>query len=116
VPSGPAPAFRAELADTEIEALTEMLHRWTTLSSDGFAEFLLSRPFEGPAFRYPHLRRAGGPRVIHLLDTDAVAEFPTRPGPDPRVLAWFRSTARPHRFKHMARTGALVINPWETSV
>jgi hypothetical protein len=39
--------FDAELADTEIDALPEMLHRWVTLSNDGFEEFLLSRPFEG---------------------------------------------------------------------
>ncbi|MEU5506538.1 hypothetical protein [Streptomyces fungicidicus] len=42
--------FDAELADTEIEALPEMLHRWVTLSNDGFEEFLLSRPFEGLDF------------------------------------------------------------------
>jgi hypothetical protein len=28
--------FDTELADTEIEALPEMLHRWVTLSNDGF--------------------------------------------------------------------------------
>jgi hypothetical protein len=39
--------FDAELADTEIEALPEMLNRWVALSNDGFEEFLLSRPFEG---------------------------------------------------------------------
>lgn len=42
--------FDAELADTEIEALPEMLHRWVTLSNDGFEDFLLSQPFEGLAF------------------------------------------------------------------
>ncbi|MFE9937315.1 hypothetical protein [Streptomyces hirsutus] len=42
--------FDAELADTEIEALPEMLHRWVTLSNDGFEEFLPSRPFEGLEF------------------------------------------------------------------
>ncbi|MEU6537929.1 hypothetical protein [Streptomyces sp. NPDC047000] len=42
--------FDAELADTEIEALPEMLHRWVTLSNDGFEEFLLARPFEGLEF------------------------------------------------------------------
>jgi predicted nucleic acid-binding protein len=36
--------------------------------------------------------------VIHLLDTNVVAELTTRARPDPRVLAWFRSTARPNRF------------------
>lgn len=42
--------FDTELADTEIEALPEMLHRWVTLSNDGFEEFLLSAPFEGLEF------------------------------------------------------------------
>jgi toxin FitB len=36
--------------------------------------------------------------VIHLLDTNVVAELTTRPRPDPRVVAWLRSTARPNRF------------------
>ncbi|MFE5258541.1 type II toxin-antitoxin system VapC family toxin [Streptomyces coelicoflavus] len=36
--------------------------------------------------------------MIHLLDTNVVAELTTRAKPDPRVLAWFRSTARPNRF------------------
>ncbi|MFE5601182.1 type II toxin-antitoxin system VapC family toxin [Streptomyces coelicoflavus] len=35
--------------------------------------------------------------MIHLLDTNVVAELTTRAKPDPRVLAWFRSTARPNR-------------------
>lgn len=42
--------FDAELADTEIDALPEMLHRWVALSNDGFEEFLLSRPFDGLEF------------------------------------------------------------------
>ena len=42
--------FDAELADTEIEALPAMLHRWIRLSNDGFEEFLLSAPFEGLDF------------------------------------------------------------------
>ncbi|MEV6649244.1 hypothetical protein [Streptomyces sp. NPDC051219] len=42
--------FDAELADTEIEALPEMLHRWVTLSNDGFEEFLLSQPLDGLEF------------------------------------------------------------------
>lgn len=42
--------FDAELADTEIEALPEMLRRWITLGNDGFVEFLLTRPFEGLEF------------------------------------------------------------------
>jgi predicted nucleic acid-binding protein len=36
--------------------------------------------------------------VIYLLDTNVVAELTTRLRPDPRVVAWFRSTARPNRF------------------
>lgn len=42
--------FDAGLADTEIEALPEMPHRWVTLSDDGFEEFLLSQPFDGLEF------------------------------------------------------------------
>ncbi|MGW3680444.1 PIN domain-containing protein [Streptomyces prasinus] len=36
--------------------------------------------------------------MIYLFDTNVVAELTTRATPDPRVLAWFRSTARPNRF------------------
>jgi len=36
--------------------------------------------------------------VIHLLDTNVVAELTTRLRPDPRVVAWLRSTPRPNRF------------------
>jgi len=36
--------------------------------------------------------------VIYLFDTNVVAELTTRAKPDPRVLSWFRSTARPNRF------------------
>ncbi|MEV0305328.1 type II toxin-antitoxin system VapC family toxin [Streptomyces prasinus] len=36
--------------------------------------------------------------MIYLLDTNVVAELTTRATPDPRVLTWFRSTARPNRF------------------
>jgi predicted nucleic acid-binding protein len=36
--------------------------------------------------------------VIYLLDTNVVAELTTRLRPDPRVVAWLRSTARPNRF------------------
>lgn len=36
--------------------------------------------------------------MIYLLDTNVVAELTTRLRPDPRVLAWLRSTARPNRF------------------
>jgi hypothetical protein len=42
--------FDAELADTDIDALPAMLHRWATLGSDGFVEYLLSTPFEGLEF------------------------------------------------------------------
>ena len=33
--------------------------------------------------------------MIYLFDTNVVAELTTRAKPDPRVLAWFRSTAAP---------------------
>jgi predicted nucleic acid-binding protein len=36
--------------------------------------------------------------VIYLLDTNVVAELTTRQRPDPRVVAWLRSTPRPNRF------------------
>lgn len=36
--------------------------------------------------------------MIHLLDTNVVAELTTRLRPDPRVVAWLRSTPRPNRF------------------
>ncbi|MBM9510484.1 type II toxin-antitoxin system VapC family toxin [Actinacidiphila acididurans] len=36
--------------------------------------------------------------MIYLLDTNVVAELTTRQRPDPRVVAWLRSTARPNRF------------------
>lgn len=36
--------------------------------------------------------------MIYLFDTDVVAEFTTPAKPDPRVLSWFRSTARPDCF------------------
>jgi hypothetical protein len=42
--------FDAELADTELDALPEMLSRWVRLATDGFEEFLLSKPFEGLEF------------------------------------------------------------------
>jgi predicted nucleic acid-binding protein len=35
--------------------------------------------------------------MIYLLDTNVVAELTTRPRPDPRVVAWLRSTPRPNR-------------------
>ncbi|MFG2630555.1 hypothetical protein [Streptomyces sp. NPDC048473] len=36
--------------------------------------------------------------MIYLFDTNVVAELTTRAKPDPRVVAWFRSTGRPNRF------------------
>ncbi|MFI6003832.1 hypothetical protein ACIA98_26060 [Streptomyces sp. NPDC051366] len=42
--------FDAELADTDIDALPDMLHRWATLGSDGFLERLTTAPFEGLEF------------------------------------------------------------------
>lgn len=42
--------FDVQLADTKIEDLPKLLHRWVTLGNDGFEEFLLSRPFEGLEF------------------------------------------------------------------
>jgi hypothetical protein len=42
--------FDAELADMDIDALPEMLHRWATLGSDGFLDRLESTPFEGLEF------------------------------------------------------------------
>ncbi|MFE9925635.1 type II toxin-antitoxin system VapC family toxin [Streptomyces sp. NPDC005774] len=36
--------------------------------------------------------------MIHLFDTNVVAELTTRATPEPRVLPWFRSTARPNHF------------------
>jgi hypothetical protein len=42
--------FDAELADTDIDALPAMLHRWATLGSDRFLDRLLSAPFEGLEF------------------------------------------------------------------
>ncbi|GAQ54560.1 hypothetical protein [Streptomyces acidiscabies] len=42
--------FDAELADTDLDALPAMLHRWATLGNDGFLERLTSTPFEGLEF------------------------------------------------------------------
>ncbi|MBT2478571.1 hypothetical protein [Streptomyces sp. ISL-94] len=42
--------FDAELADTDIDALPDMLHRWATLGGDGFLERLTAAPFEGLEF------------------------------------------------------------------
>ncbi|MFI0714235.1 hypothetical protein ACH4SK_26990 [Streptomyces inhibens] len=53
--------FDAELAETDIDALPEVVHRWITLGFDAFEEFLLSTPFEGLEFgtrSYPDCVRA----------------------------------------------------------
>ncbi|MBP0449725.1 hypothetical protein J5Y04_09185 [Kitasatospora sp. RG8] len=50
LPADQAEHFDAELADTDIDALPAMLHRWATLGSDGFLDKLLSTPFEGLDF------------------------------------------------------------------
>ncbi len=42
--------FDAELADTDIDDLPAVLHRWATLGTDGFLDFLTSAPFEGLEF------------------------------------------------------------------
>ncbi|MGW4693290.1 hypothetical protein ACWEO1_12980 [Kitasatospora cineracea] len=42
--------FDAELADTDIDALPVVLHRWAALGTDGFLGLLLSTPFEGLEF------------------------------------------------------------------
>lgn len=42
--------FDAQLADTEIEDLPKLLHRWINQGNGGLAEFLLSCPFEGLEF------------------------------------------------------------------
>jgi hypothetical protein len=50
LPDDQARHFDAELADTELDALPEMLSRWVRLATDGFDDFLLSQPFEGLEF------------------------------------------------------------------
>ncbi|MEU6232636.1 hypothetical protein [Kitasatospora sp. NPDC047058] len=50
LPADQVEHFDAELADTDIDALPAMLHRWATLGSDGFLDQLLSAPFEGLDF------------------------------------------------------------------
>ncbi|WP_233221344.1 hypothetical protein [Streptomyces carminius] len=50
MPEGRRRRFDTELADTEIEALSEIPHRRVTPGNDGFEEFLLSAPFEGLEF------------------------------------------------------------------
>ncbi|WP_329566715.1 hypothetical protein [Kitasatospora sp. NBC_01266] len=50
LPADQVAHFDAELADTDIDALPAILHRWATVGRDGFLEHLLSTPFEGLAF------------------------------------------------------------------
>ncbi|MGW2375175.1 hypothetical protein [Kitasatospora sp. NPDC001683] len=50
LPENQVKHFDAELADTDLDALPAMLHRWATLGTDGFLDFLLSTPFEGLEF------------------------------------------------------------------
>ncbi|MET8541693.1 hypothetical protein ABZW03_13725 [Kitasatospora sp. NPDC004799] len=50
LPENQVEHFDAELADTDIDELPAMLHRWATLGTDGFVEWLLSTPFEGLEF------------------------------------------------------------------
>lgn len=45
--------------------------------------------------------------MIYLLDTNVVAELTTRRKPDPRVVAWFRSTARPDRYLSVITTAEI---------
>ncbi|MFD6529056.1 hypothetical protein [Streptomyces sp. NPDC060184] len=42
--------FDAELADTDIDALPGILHRWATLGRDSFLDQLTATPFEGLEF------------------------------------------------------------------
>ncbi|WP_330331622.1 hypothetical protein OHS33_19005 [Streptomyces sp. NBC_00536] len=78
--------------------------------------------------------------MIYLLDTNVVAEITTRPKPAPAVIAWARSVPAPalhlsvidppdaliaatalangwtlvsRNIKHLARSGVLLLNPWE---
>ncbi|MFG2914133.1 hypothetical protein ACGF0D_14715 [Kitasatospora sp. NPDC048298] len=50
LPADQVKHFDAELADTDIDALPAILHRWATLGTDGFVDWLLSTPFEGVEF------------------------------------------------------------------
>ncbi|MFI6155470.1 hypothetical protein ACIBCA_22615 [Kitasatospora sp. NPDC051170] len=50
LPENQVEHFDAELADTDLDALPAMLHRWAVLGTDGFLIFLLSTPFEGVEF------------------------------------------------------------------
>lgn len=42
--------FDAELADTDLDALPDVLRRWAVMGNDGFVDFLRSTPFEGLEF------------------------------------------------------------------
>ncbi|MFF2749126.1 hypothetical protein ACFVVA_26735 [Kitasatospora sp. NPDC058048] len=50
LPADQVKHFDADLADTDIDALPAILHRWATLGTDGFLDFLLTTPFEGLEF------------------------------------------------------------------
>jgi hypothetical protein len=50
LPADQVEHFDAELADTDIDALPAVLHRWATLGSDRFLDRLLSTPFDGLEF------------------------------------------------------------------
>ncbi|MGW2839641.1 hypothetical protein ACWCWD_17770 [Streptomyces sp. NPDC001493] len=70
--------------------------------------------------------------MIHLLDTNVVAELTTRPRPAPAVVAWARSVPSPSlqlsvitiaeieagiermpASERPARSGARLLNPWD---
>ncbi|KPM53877.1 hypothetical protein ACG83_23495 [Frankia sp. R43] len=42
--------FDVELADTDLDALPDVLRRWAVLGSDKFVDSLLATPFEGLEF------------------------------------------------------------------
>ncbi|MFE2408692.1 hypothetical protein ACFXDE_10140 [Kitasatospora sp. NPDC059408] len=65
--------FDAELADTDIDELPAVLHRWATLGTDGFVDFLLSAPLEGLEFGARSYDDEAGP------GTGVVAEPTARP-------------------------------------
>ncbi|MHC0432451.1 hypothetical protein ACX6XY_20055 [Streptomyces sp. O3] len=50
LPEDQKPHFDAELADTDIDELPDVLHRWATLGTDGFVDYLLTTPLAGLEF------------------------------------------------------------------
>jgi hypothetical protein len=50
LPEGQRGHFDAELADTDLDALPDVLRRWAVMGVDGFVDSLLSTPFEGLEF------------------------------------------------------------------